>query len=347
MGMKNLDLEAIESYVSNHLRLFISMAAGILVFMGIVAVSVFFINVRGAERTMVPDVQGKDLTAALLDLQVKELYPRLNLRFSQSSLDKGLVMEQNPLPGTIVKAGRRIQLVVSQGVMVNTTDNYLGRNVDEVRMDVQTLLSTQTPGSYNITLKDPLMYIYSDEPAGTVMQQRPEPGSTISGNTVLELVVSMGPENTRTRLPNLVGLGLEDALEQIGRAGIDFEFSLRPAESGERPGTVVSQNPPGDTLAASSTRVSIVMASPEILSENLVFGLFTYDMAKNPYPLLVNLESLLPGGTRQRLLTVLYPGGRLSVPYLQPPGAELVLSMLNREIHRQTVTLPVDSLGWF
>jgi beta-lactam-binding protein with PASTA domain len=231
--------------------------------------------------------------------------------------------------------------------MVNTTDNYLGRNVDEVRMDVQTLLSTQTPGSYNITLKDPLMYIYSDEPAGTVMQQRPEPGSTISGNTVLELVVSMGPENTRTRLPNLVGLGLEDALEQIGRAGIDFEFSLRPAESGERPGTVVSQNPPGDTLAASSTRVNIVMASPEILSENLVFGLFTYDMAKNPYPLLVNLESLLPGGTRQRLLTVLYPGGRLSVPYLQPPGAELVLSMLNREIHRQTVTLPVDSLGWF
>jgi hypothetical protein len=67
-------------------------------------------------------------------------------------------------------------------------------------------------------------------------------------------------------------------------------------------------------------------------------------MAQNPYPLLVTLESILPGGARQRLLSVQYGGGRLSVPYLQPFGAVLVLSMLNREIHRETVTIPVENL---
>ena len=346
MGMINFDLEAIESYVANHLRLFLSMAAGLLVFVGIVAVSVFFINVRGAERTMVPDVQGQDLTAALLELQVKELYPRVSLRYSQSSLDKGLVLEQSPLPGSIVKAGRRIQLVVSQGVMVNTIENYVGRNLDEVRMDLQTLVSTQggIMSPQLVSLKEPIMYLFSSEPPGTVLQQRPEPGSSYSGPTAVELVVSQGSENMMTMLPNLIGLGIEDTLEQIGRTGIDFVFSLRAPQSGQTPGTVVDQNPPGGTLAASNTRVAIVMATPNKLSANEVFGLFTYEMAKNPYPLLVSLESILPGGIRQRLLSVQYAGGKLTVPYIQPPGAVLVLAMLNREIHRETVTLSVESL---
>ena len=351
MGFINLDLEAIEGYVANHLRLFISMAIGILVFVGIIAVSVFFIYVRGAEQTMVPDVQGRDLTSALLDLQVKELYPRVLLRFTQTSADKGLVLEQNPRPGTIVKAGRRIQLVVSQGAMINTVENFLGRNVDEVRMEIQTLVGAQggAPGNIAvpqlITLKEPLMYEFSEEPAGTILQQRPEPGTNISGPTMLELVVSRGLENTMIKLPALLGLSIEDCLEQIGRTGIDFSFSLRPFRVGDKPGTVVVQNPAGDTLVDLNTRVALTVSVPENLPQNEVFGLFKYNMAKNPCPLLIRLESITPDGERHRLLSVQYAGGPLAVPYHQPAGSVLVLSMLNREIHRETVSPQVEKLS--
>jgi len=349
MSFINLDLDAIEGYVANHLRLFLSMAAGILVFVGIIAVSVFFINVRGAEQTMVPDVQGRDLTSALLELQAKELYPRILLRFTQTSADKGLILEQSPRPGTIVKAGRRIQLVISQGVMINAVENFLGRNVDEVRMDLQAMFAAQgtTTGAVPqlITLKEPLMYEYSIEPAGTVLQQRPEPGTAITGPTMLELVVSRGAENTMMRLPNLVGLSLEDTLEQIGRTGIDFEFSLRPLQVGEKPETVVAQTPEGDTLTPSNTRVFITVSAPDTIEGNEVFGLFVYEMAKNPYPLLIRLESIQPGGERQRLLSVQYAGDRLSVPYRLPVGSVLVLSMLNREIHREIVLPVVERLS--
>ena len=344
MGFINLDLDAIEGYVANHLRLFISMAAGLLIFVGIIAVSVFFINVRGAEQTMVPDVQGHDLTSALLELQVKELYPRINLRFSQTSSDKGLVLEQNPLPGTIVKAGRRIQLVVSQGVMINTVEDFIGRDVEDVRNYLMTMFSSQGAASGNapvpqlITVKNPLMYEFSAEPAGTILQQRPEPGTGITGPVTLEFVVSRGLENSFLIVPSLLGLGLEDALEQIGKTGIDFEFSLRPLRAGEIAGTVVAQAPAADSLSPSDTRVSITMALPETIPDGEVFGLFRYDMAKNPYPLLIRLESILPSGERQRLISVQYPGGMLSVPYRQPAGAVLVLYMLNREIFRETVT---------
>ncbi|MDR1373622.1 MAG: PASTA domain-containing protein [Treponema sp.] len=156
MGFIKPDLDAIEAYVSDHLRLFLSMAAGILIFVGIVAVSVFFIALRGGEETMVPEVRGKDLTAALMDLQIKELYPRIDLRYSQTSADKGLILEQNPLPGTIVKAGRRIRLVVSQGVMINRVENYLGRSIDEVRVELQAMFASAA--SPLLSLKEPFMY---------------------------------------------------------------------------------------------------------------------------------------------------------------------------------------------
>jgi beta-lactam-binding protein with PASTA domain len=342
MGFINLDLDAIEDYVANHLRLFLSMAAGILVLMGIIAVSVFFIGVRGAEQTMVPEVQGSDLTAALLELQAKELYPRISLRFSQSSADRGHILEQSPRAGTIVRAGRRINVVVSQGAMINTVENYLGRNLDDVRMGLQTTVSAMAAlaggGAQLVTLREPIMYEFSSEPAGTILQQSPEPGTPISSLTVLELVVSQGSENVFFNLPELMGLRLEDALEQVGRTGIDFEFFLREARNREVPGTVVNQEPPGGSLISANTRVNITVASPSSLSENEVFGLFVYEMARNPYPLSIRLESIQPSGERQRLLSVQYAGGRLAVPYRQRPGSELVLYMLNREINRQTVT---------
>jgi beta-lactam-binding protein with PASTA domain len=343
MGFFNLDPDAVEAYVADHLRLFLSMAAAIFIFVGIIAVSVFFIALRGEEETMVPEVRGKDLTTALLELQVKEIYPRIDLRYSQTSQDKGLILEQDPLPGTIVKAGRRIRLVVSRGVMINRVENYLGRNIDEVRVELQAMFaSTSSP---ILSLKEPFMYEYSAEAPGTILRQRPEAGADISGPTVLELVISRGPENTMINVPDLTGLSLAGVLEQIGHTGIDFTFNLRPVREGEKAETVTAQNPPGNTMAASNTRVVITMASPPALEDGEVFGLFTYAMPRNPYPHLIRLEALLPQGERIRLLSVEYAGGELKVPYHLPLGSVLILSMLNREIHRETVTLPAEALS--
>ena len=336
MKFINFDLESIEGYVANHLKLFISMVAGILIFVGIIATVIFFIYVRGAEQTMVPDVQGKEITQALLELQVKELYPRLQLRYSQSSHDRGLVLEQEPMPGTIVKAGRRIRLVVSQGVMINKVENYIGRSIDEVRMDLQTLIAS-SGGQPLLSLKEPLMYDYSAEIPGTILRQKPEPGSDISGPLVLELAVSRGHENALVTVPQLAGISLSAALEQISRTGINFSFTLREAGEKEKGGTIVSQNPQAHSTVPANTVIQLTAVYPDQLAPGEVFKLFRYVIPKNPYPLSVRLEALLPSGERIRLISVEYPGGEFTVPYRLPEGSTLVLSMLNREIYRETV----------
>jgi beta-lactam-binding protein with PASTA domain len=210
-------------------------------------------------------------------------------------------------------------------------------------MDLQTIFSSSA--SPLLSLKEPFMYEYSAEAPGIILQQRPEPGGGISGPTVLEFVISRGLENTLIKVPDLLGLSFSEALEQIGHTGIDFTFALRPVREGEKSETVAAQNPAGNTMAASNTRVVITIAAPQSLEDGEIFGLFKYSMVKNPYPHLIRLEALLPSGERIRLLSVEYAGGDLAVPYHLPPGTVLILSMLNREIHRETVVLQAEPLS--
>jgi len=330
------DLNSIEDYVAGHLRLFILSVAGLVLFVGIIAVAVFFLAVRGAEQTMVPDVVGKELTEALLELQVKELYPRLLLRYSQTSRDRGHILEQEPKPGTIVKAGRRIRLVVSQGVIVNKVENFIGRGISEVRMDFQAIYA-ESGGLPLLSIKDPVMYEYSGETPGIILAQKPEPGTDISGPLTIEFVVSRGRENASVTIPQLTGLDIPHALERIGNSAVNFEFTVRERGEGEKGETVVSQRPEANAVSPINTVVQLVVTTPEKRADNEIFGLFRYTIPPNPYPLAVRLEALYPSGERIRLFTVDYPGGNFTVPYKLPVGTILVLSMLNRELYRETV----------
>jgi beta-lactam-binding protein with PASTA domain len=331
-----LDLSSIEDYVANHLRMFILSVIGLVIFVGIIAVSVFFIAVRGAEQTMVPDVTGKELTQALLELQVKELYPRLHLRYTQTSRDKGYILEQEPRPGTIVRAGRRIRLVVSQGVVINRVENFVSRNIDEVRMDLFDLHAA-AGGIALLTIREPVMYEFSPEKPGTILAQKPEPGTDISGPMSLEFVVSRGRENQTVAVPLLTGLTITRALELISTTGINFHFTARERSGSESSESVVAQNPEANTTIPINNVVRVTVTLPERLANNEIFGVFRYTIPQNPYPLAVRLEAQLPSGERQRLITVNYLGGEFTVPYKLPEGTVLILSMLNRELHRETI----------
>jgi len=328
-------LTKLDELISNNLRVVVSMVAGFLLFSGIVGVSVFFVVLRGEEQVMVPNVQGRELTQALVELQARELNPRIHLRYSQSPHDRGTVLEQDPAPGSIVKAGRRIRLVVSQGVVINRVENFVGRNIDNVRMDLMTLSASS--GGAALLLREPIMFDYSPEVPGTILQQRPEAGTDISGPTHMEFVVSRGPQQALMTVPQLTGLPLSDALAWIGNNGIIFEFSIREPMDGEIGEMVVHQSPAAGTSVTTNTRINLTVTAPEILYDDEVFHLFSHTMPPNPFPLQVRLEALFPTGERTQIIDVESPGGRFTVPYRLPVNSILILSMLNREIHREIV----------
>ena len=337
--MAKFDVERLEGYVANHLRIFLSLTMGVAVSAGLIAMLVFFFYVRGEEQTLVPDVRNKELTEALLELQAKELYPRIQLRYSQSAYDRGTILEQDPKPGAIVKAGRRVRLVVSQGVIINTVENYRGRNIEEVRIDIRTLYPSASMPL--ITLKEPFMYEYSPQSAGTILEQHPEPGTQISGPITLEFVISRGPPLSSVPTPNLLGLKSSEVLEILAEQKLAFSFSLQPPQEDEQIGTVVSQNPGEHSALERNQAISLAVAAPETdVWDGQAFGLFAYLLPENPYPLPVTLEAAPPGEAKRiAIAEIEFGGGILTIPYAVPVGSTLILSMLNRELYREE-TLP-------
>jgi len=338
MAVKGFSFD-LEDYMGNHLRLFISFTIGLLVFVALIALSVFFIVVRGKEEVMVPDVLGKELTEALIELQIKELYPRVQLRSADE--EKGIVLEQSPEAGTLVKAERRINLIISQGIALDKMGSFLGKNINDVRQEIQSF-NSQSP-ERKIILREPFMYQFSNQTAGTVLQQSPVPGADITGSVTLELVVSRGQENTRVTVPDLTGLTYTDALAKLGQLKIGFNFTMR--KEGEKPGTVYSQNPKGGTEIGSGETVTVAIIAPAAAAGETT-GLFNFNLPINPYPLPLAVDAELPNGTRQNLVNTSHLGGEFSIPYKLPSGSLIILSMVGREIYRQTVTTPIETEGF-
>ncbi|MCX7023344.1 MAG: PASTA domain-containing protein [Spirochaetes bacterium] len=304
---------------------------GIVVLMTLSGLIAFFMSLRGEEQTLVPNVSGMELTTALIKLQEKELYPRIALRVTNRSEDKGRILEQRPPAGSIVKAGRRISLTVGKGVAVDKIENFIGMNIDEVKLHLQTVFSSARP---LVTVREPPIYVYNAKArAGMVLEQKPPAGTDLAGPVALELIVSRGPEEAKMKVPAMLGLQLADAIVQIGNSGVPFSFQAREATGKEKPGTVVSQLPAAGVLVSRAQPVAIVWAFP-LPAEGMASGLIRQTLPEYPYPLKVAVTAKYPTGESVKLAELLHSGGEFTIPYLVPDGSVISLAVLGRDILR-------------
>ena len=298
-----------------------------------VATLTFFISLKSAEQVMVPNVVGKDLPEALLDLQARELYPRIQLRYSQKADEKGLILEQTPNPGAIVKGGKRVELVVSQGTVIDTVQNYIGENINEVQTMIRELF---TSGSRQyLQIKQPYLTQYSAEPAGTILEQEPAAGTPISSNMELTFVVSKGAQSETTQVPDMTGADLKKIYQVMQRAAVTFSFTANstPDAAGI---TVQQQSVAAQSEVPVFSPVTLTVSLPKP-KDGMVSGILTTTLAEFPYPFTVSLYAAYPNGDKDMLTSFRHPGGACSVPYTVPEGTKLSLEVLNKEVYTETV----------
>ena len=303
--------------------------------MGIAVVAVFFAVVQSEEQVMVPNVTGKQLEDALLELQAKELYPKIQLRYSNSIDEKGSILEQDPPFGTIVNAGKRINLVISRGIVVDSVGNYIGQKIDDVRISLATLFSGYAVPL--ITLPDNPIYQSDESEPGTILEQDPPPETAITSPVTMSLVVSSGPGNETAKLPWLVGKSIDETLLLMSRTKLVFDFDTRALKDGEKPGTVVAQKNFTDEPLPVYSRSEVTIAMPDEPIDDEVYGIFSTKLAKYPYALKVQIDIIPQEGDSYTLLSFKHPGGNLTVPYKVPRFSVLVLSVQDKEISRTMV----------
>ena len=344
---------------------FIWYTVALFIIMGIACVAVFLAANKGEERVLVPDVVGSNIIRAELILQDKELYPRLQMRYSDVPGQAGQIISQSPKAGAVVKASSRVTLVVSRGVVFDHVGNYVGTNLDALKSTLDALYAgAEIP---SITIAAPI-FKQDSAPIGTILEQEPAEGTPITQPVALKLVVSSGPQKAMVSIPDFTGKTVTEVLALMPTTKLTFEFTQHVATASEKPGTVVKQtNPSNKKEVAEYAKVQLEFAMPQVTdateessetrvnditnktedeateaglvrdTTNYVHGIFSTTIPEYPYAVPVKLDVIPQEGSRYGIATFNHIGGALTIPYAVPHGSVLVLSVLDREVERESV----------
>ena len=285
--------------------------------------AVFFSFVRGAEKVMVPNVVGKSLTTALLEMQQKELYAKINLRYSEMPGDINTVLDQSPEPGAIVKAYRRVTLTVSRGMAIDRMEDYLGQNIDSVLPKLKALFEGENS---TIKVADPVYKQDSSEP-GTILAQFPEAGTFIADAATLYFIVSSGNKVEMVGVPELEGMNVKNLFNAMENSKLIFDFTAATVsdDDGKKWGTVVHQDIKGNSVEA-YTHVNVQFAvSPVTDSSETVHRILSHDLLEYPWPVPVRLEATDKTGKTSVLLRISHPGKNITIPYSVARGTTVTL----------------------
>jgi beta-lactam-binding protein with PASTA domain len=209
-----------------------AFATGMTVFNGLVMPQL----VHGRGEARVPDL------ASLSESQAEQALRDVGLRLSRAgerfdpAVPRGLVLQQDPPPQTVVRTGRRVSVVVSLGEEFSTVPRLFGSSLRAARILIER--SGLTVGGITRAPADdvgPGLVAGTDPPAETVLPRA----------TPVSLLVSTGGAVESYVMPEVLGRDLGAVRHQLEALGFHV---VSPAGPGAR-GMVLSQDPaPGTRL---------------------------------------------------------------------------------------------------
>ena len=145
----------------------------------------------GTQYVTVPET--KNMVAADAEQTLKDMGLNVMQKPMQDeTVANGAVIYSSPAAGETVEGGSTVILYISRGVVstTNKVPTMKGKLIDDARDDVRGL---------NFSIR--VVEQPSSEPAGTVLNQSPEPGTEARVGTVITLVVSTGVPETPAETP--------------------------------------------------------------------------------------------------------------------------------------------------
>ncbi len=207
---------------------------GIAIALGIILIIAILLWLRiythHGQAITVPDL------TALTTEEVGDVTTSRNLRYEvvdsvfSNELPRGTVLKQNPKANSRVKKNRKIFLTMNAiNPEMISMPALVGLSNRQARLALQNAglilgdISYQPDYARNNVLQQ--MH------AGSVINE----GTEITKGTVIDLVLGMGPSSETTRIPDLIGVGLEAATDMIADyylniGAITYDESMENAE---------------------------------------------------------------------------------------------------------------------
>ena len=190
-------------------RLIIIIAAAAAAIIAGIAVA-FALGAFGGEEIKTPDFKNMTLeeareAAAEYDLKIKK-----GDEVISEDVEKGRIVSQDPEAGTKIKTGSTVTVNISNGLGDGDVPDLRGKKQDEL----DDYLDAAGFKLGKVTEEA------SEEEAGTVISQDPEPGTTAEKGSAINVVVSDG-SLAKAVVPYLIGQSLSDAQAALANAHLE------------------------------------------------------------------------------------------------------------------------------
>lgn len=206
-------------------RLVLLAFFSLAVILAVVLVGANILNRSGEDTVLLTDLRGMSLTDVQALPQMSGIL--LDITYVDSLEDADTVISQSPAQNTQVKKGDTVYLTVSEGPAVVTVPALKNLSLEDATKELKEFGLSVGKVNYGL----------SELAEGSVFSQSPGEGSEVSPGDTVDLWVS-GSSGASFALPDLSGLPLEQAVEQIEEAGFSLGFVFQK-ESDLAPGYVL------------------------------------------------------------------------------------------------------------
>lgn len=204
-------------------------------------------------------IQVPDLTNILYE-DAREVLDRLDLKIveeakkfdTSNEFPIGVVMSQNPRPGSFVKKGRRIYVIVSKGEQTIEMPRLLGVSERNAVFQIKNLGLTLGEIRYEHSNLNPV--------SGIVINQSIPVGWEVKLGSVVDIVVSLGRFPDRFVVPNVIGRSLKEAKKIIIEAGLSVGKIDYRDRADLLPETVFEQFPEPDKETSQGDSLHLVVS---------------------------------------------------------------------------------------
>lgn len=207
----------------------------------------------------VPDVTNKDYDEAVEKLSSLGFEIKNTVDMEDNEITEGKVVRTKPEAGKTVKEGTAITIYKSIGKKKVEFGNFIGENID----DVEEQLKNE---KFLLVKRNER---YSDEPAGTIIEQFPSPGEkVVPDETEVTFTVSIGPQ--KIILKDLTGYTEKSVRDYVQEQQlyviVKHEYSDKVPE-----GIVMSQTPRANTELEKGATITVVISrGKELLPNKMV-----------------------------------------------------------------------------
>lgn len=188
---------------------------------------------RHGREFSLPEVVGYKLEDAREILKMTDLDLEVSLEKYHPDKEGGTVLSQYPAPGTKVKAGRIVKVVVSVGEKKVMVPPLAGISVRQAKFNIEA--AGLLLGEITWTFSDSL-------PPKVVVFSYPASGTEVKMGSEINLMVNQGSLRGIVYMPRLVGRTLDEAVTILDHAGLKVGLIRHVRNEEYIPETVLEQS---------------------------------------------------------------------------------------------------------